>query len=609
MTQPLSVFDLFSIGIGPSSSHTVGPMRAAASFARSLQAPDARSPVLESVAALRVELFGSLAATGVGHGTLRAVLLGLGCADPASVLPEFVAERAADIDASGVLLLGGSHAVPFASNEIVLKPLTTLPRHPNALRFTAFDAARAVLAEETYYSVGGGFVVHEGDALGSDESLGGEGSRGPSADERGTEGDVAATAAGTAGGGEGRVAPRVEPEHPFAFDTSARLVELCDENGWAFSDVMLANEKLPAEEVRRGLLRIRDVMNECVESSIHRAGVLPGGLDVRRRAPAWFRQLSEAGPERGKEFWQEWVGLIALAVNEENASGGRVVTAPTNGAAGIIPAVLYYATHFADRSAPGTPTRGATSAADDGGTAHHDPGDRGDTAIAPTSAITGTASAPPSAITGTASAPPSAITGTAIAPPSAITGTAIAPPSAITGTAIAPTSAITGTAIAPPSAITDSPDDIAVRFLLTAGAIGTLYKNNASISGAEVGCQGEVGSACSMAAGALAEILGATPAQVENAAEIAMEHNLGLTCDPIGGLVQIPCIERNAMGATKAITAAKMAMLGDGMHHVSLDEVITTMRLTGLDMQSKYKETALGGLATSTRISVNLTEC
>jgi L-serine dehydratase len=463
----LSVFDLFSVGIGPSSSHTGGPMTAAATFAGRL----VTLGVLPSAASIRVDLYGSLAATGLGHGTFPAVLLGLEGFTPETALPGEMAARLSDIEGTGMLRLaarcGGEVSIPYAESDILLHPLTLLPRHTNGMRFAASDADGAVLAEATFYSVGGGFVVEEG------------------ADD-------------TPGDGATRV--------PHPFRTAAELFAHCAATGLPVSGVMLANEVAvrPESDVRAGLLHIHDVMDECVDSSLEREGVLPGGLGVRRRARAWYERLRSEDPLRAPEYWQEWVNFVALAVNEENASGGRVVTAPTNGAAGIIPAVLYYATRFAP---------GMAAATD------------------------------------------------------------------------------------------EQRDEVVVRFLLAAGAIGVLYKEQASISGAEVGCQGEVGSAASMAAGALAEILGGTPAQVGNAAEIAMEHNLGLTCDPIGGLVQIPCIERNAIAAATAINAARMALWGDGTHHVSLDEVIITMRETGRDMSSKYKETALGGLA------VNVVEC
>ncbi|MDQ0770876.1 L-serine dehydratase [Pseudarthrobacter defluvii] len=478
----VGVFDLFSIGIGPSSSHTVGPMRAAAVFAEELKG----SGKLAEVASLRVDLYGSLAATGHGHGTMTAVLLGLEGFHPELILPAEVEERLASIAETGVLNLAGAVPLPYGVKDMVLRPLTVLPRHTNGMTFTVTDVNGAVLHAATFFSVGGGFIVREGEEDAAQQEL-----------------DAS------------------KQELPLPFRTAAELLEHCAVTGLGIADVMLVNEKASRDEegIREGLLHIWSVMENCVQASLKREGVLPGGLKVRRRAPDWYERLKKetARPgdrdnedqDGGQDFydpryWQEWVNLVALAVNEENASGGRVVTAPTNGAAGIIPAVLFYALHFA----PGMDQ--ATQADRDG---------------------------------------------------------------------------------------------VVVRFLLAAGAVGVLYKEQASISGAEVGCQGEVGSASSMAAAGLAEVMGGTPAQVENAAEIAMEHNLGLTCDPIGGLVQVPCIERNAIAAAKAINAAKMALWGDGTHRVSLDEVIITMRETGKDMSDKYKETAMGGLA------VNVVEC
>jgi L-serine dehydratase len=463
--QPaVGVFDLFTVGIGPSSSHTVGPMKAAADFAASLAA----QAVLPRVSTVRVEIFGSLAATGAGHGTFTAVLLGLTGARSDEITPDEVTARLDDITRTGIVALGGRHPVPCAVEDFILRPLTVHPRHPNALSFTAVDAAGAALATETYFSVGGGFIVREGEEPGSTQA--------------------------------------VSHRLPLPFASGAELLARCEETGLAVSEVMRANERArrPDDEIHAGLRHIWNVMESSVRSSIGRDGVLPGGLKVRRRAGAWAARLAAEDPDHGHEHWQQRVNLIALAVNEENASSGRVVTAPTNGAAGIVPAVLYYALHYTPAAAAG------------------------------------------------------------------------------------------GEAVR---------EDIIERFLLTAAAVGSLYKANASISGAEVGCQGEVGSASSMAAAGLAEILGGTPRQVENAAEIAMEHNLGLTCDPIGGLVQVPCIERNAIAASKAINAARMALWGDGEHRVSLDQVIATMRDTGADMSDKYKETALGGLA------VNVVEC
>lgn len=477
----VGVFDLFSIGIGPSSSHTVGPMRAAAVFAEELKGLG----VLGDVAGLRVDLYGSLAATGHGHGTMTAVLLGLEGFHPELILPAEVEERLASIAETGVLNLAGAVALPYGVKDMVLRPLTVLPRHTNGMTFTVTDAAGEVLHSATFFSVGGGFIVREGEEDAAQQEL-----------------DAS------------------KQELPLPFRTAAELLGHCAATGLGIADVMLVNEKVSRDEeqIRAGLLQIWSVMEGCVAASLRREGVLPGGLKVRRRAPDWYDRLKkesagapveetdaawDAGPFDAR-YWQEWVNLVALAVNEENASGGRVVTAPTNGAAGIIPAVLFYALHFA----PGMD-----------------------------------------------------------------------------------------------KATQEDRDAVVVRFLLAAGAVGVLYKEQASISGAEVGCQGEVGSASSMAAAGLAEVMGGTPAQVENAAEIAMEHNLGLTCDPIGGLVQVPCIERNAIAAAKAINAAKMALWGDGTHRVSLDEVIITMRETGKDMSSKYKETAMGGLA------VNVVEC
>lgn len=486
----ISVFDLFTVGIGPSSSHTVGPMRAANRFALQLR----ESGKLQLVRGLRVDLFGSLAATGRGHGTLTAVLLGLEGWDPETVLPDEVEAAVARIDSDGnVRLSERSHAiaapkdpdtaqaaittavVPFREADIVLRPLTVLPTHTNGMRFGVIDAAGDLLAEATYFSVGGGFIVREG--------------------------------------AEEQMQDRLESTLavlPFPFTTAAELLRYSAETGLSLAQLMLENEKAQRTEaeVRDGLCHIWDVMEACKSSALARAGVLPGGLNVRRRAPEWHRRLTEQDPHRDPQYWQEWINLVALAVNEENASGGRVVTAPTNGAAGIIPAVLFYATHYVPGARAWTEAEKRTAISD---------------------------------------------------------------------------------------------------FLLAAGAVGVLYKEQASISGAEVGCQGEVGSASSMAAAGLAQVLGGTPAQVENAAEIAMEHNLGLTCDPIGGLVQIPCIERNAIAASQAVNAAKMALMGDGSHHVSLDQVITTMRETGRDMSEKYKETALGGLAVN--VSVGIVEC
>jgi L-serine dehydratase len=455
----VSVFDLFSIGIGPSSSHTVGPMRAALRFARTLE----QDGLLDRVAGVRAELFGSLGATGHGHGSVRAVVLGLSGAEPETVDPAAAVALADHVRDTGSLALLGRAAVRFdIGADVILHRRKRLEFHSNGMRFAALDASGRELTARTYYSVGGGFV------LGADEA-----------------------------GHPAIVADPTPVPHPFA--SAAELLEITAAAELPVSGVMIANElvRRDSAEVTAGLLAVWAVMQECVTRGCAADGVLPGGLKVRRRARALLSQLQRSDDKADPLAAMDWVTVWALAVNEENAAGGRVVTAPTNGAAGIIPAVLHYYTRFVPR-------------ADDAGV---------------------------------------------------------------------------------------------VRFLLTAGAIGSLFKENASISGAEVGCQGEVGSACSMAAAGLAEVIGGTPAQVENAAEIALEHNLGLTCDPVGGLVQIPCIERNAIGAVKAITAARMAVRGDGEHHVSLDKAIKTMRETGADMKIKYKETARGGLA------VNLIEC
>jgi L-serine dehydratase len=457
----ISVFDLFKIGIGPSSSHTVGPMRAACRFANCLRNRD----LLGQVVAVRSELFGSLGATGRGHGSDIAVMLGLEGEEPDTIDTDSVATRVAAIRERRQLALLGVHPVPFIEKEhLILYRRETLPYHPNGMRFTALDADGNTVFARIYYSVGGGFVVNE-EAAGADR--------------------IALDAT----------------ELAYPFRSAKELLALCREHGLSISDLMLENEKAWRSEAdtRAGLLRIWDVMQACVRRGAEREGVMPGGLHVKRRAAELYRKLS-SHPEAGLKdplTVLDWISFYALAVNEENASGGRVVTAPTNGAAGIIPAALHYYTRFC----PG------------------------------------------------------------------------------------------------------ADEDGVVRFLLTAAAIGILYKENASISGAEVGCQGEVGVACSMAAGALAEVLGGTIEQVENAAEIGMEHNLGLTCDPIGGLVQVPCIERNAMASVKAVNAARMALNGDGHHFVSLDKVIRTMRETGADMKVKYKETSRGGLA------VNIIEC
>ena len=461
----VSAFDLFKIGIGPSSSHTVGPMRAARMFAVGLQA----AGQLEQTARVRCALYGSLGATGKGHGSDKAVLLGLCGHEPESVPIDTIEPTVATILADRRLPLLHQHPIDWNPKEdLVFHRSQSLPFHANGMRLTAWDAAGEVLAERTYYSVGGGFVVSE---------------------------EVAAD-----GQRQKAIAPDAT-QLPIPFRTGDELLQRCREHQLSIAGVMRVNERhwRSDAEVNAGLLDIWAVMQACVQRGCQTEGVLPGGFKVKRRAHQLYRDLT-AHPEKAlMDPLQvlDWVNLYALAVNEENAAGGRVVTAPTNGASGIVPAVLHYYRRF---------VAGAT-------------------------------------------------------------------------------------------------DEGVIDFLLTAAAIGILYKENASISGAEVGCQGEVGVACSMAAGALCAVLGGTPSQVENAAEIGMEHHLGLTCDPVGGLVQIPCIERNAIASVKAINAARMALRGDGTHFVSLDKVIKTMRETGADMKIKYKETSRGGLA------VNIVEC
>jgi L-serine dehydratase len=455
----ISVFDLFKIGIGPSSSHTVGPMKAALLFAHHLQ----DEGLTKDVERVRVELFGSLGATGHGHGTVKAVVLGLQGHAPETVDPVAADPIVAQVCDTGRLALPWGTVIPFSvDDDVVLHRRKRLDFHTNGMQFAAYAHDGEQLSLRTYFSVGGGFVL--------------------STDEDGTAAVVAD--------------PTPVP-HPFT--TAEQLLAHTRDTGRPISWVMLQNElvRRSEEEVRGGLLHIWSVMKECIARGCRTAGTLPGGLRVRRRAAPLFHRLTDGADTDDPLRAMEWITLSALAVNEENAAGGRVVTAPTNGAAGIVPAVLSYYERFV----PG------------------------------------------------------------------------------------------------------ADDDGVVRFLLTAGAIAILFKEGASISGADVGCQGEVGSACSMAAGALAEVLGARPEQVENAAEIGIEHNLGLTCDPVGGLVQIPCIERNAVASVKAVTAARMSLLGDGQHFVSLDKAIKTMRETGADMSVKYKETARGGLA------LNVIEC
>lgn len=457
VTAFVSALDLFSIGIGPSSSHTVGPMRAATAFVDRLD----EAGLTERVARVSCSLYGSLGATGLGHGTPDAVVAGLAGLRPHDCDPDEVRGAWQRLDSEGSeLRLGGRHPIRLRPSDITLEPRTRLPGHPNALTLQAWDADGALpIAEETYYSVGGGFIRRDGE-----------------------EAELAARAA-----------------HPLPYDSAAELLAICAEHDIPICEVAWRNEvALHGEEPTRARLDlIWSAMAECVSRGLAGDGTLPGGLGVKRRAAALREHLERVSDEPGRATSLEWLHAFALAVNEENASGGRVVTAPTNGAAGIVPAVAHYYLRFV----PGA-----------------------------------------------------------------------------------------------------SPEGIR-RYLLTATAIGSLFKANASISGAEGGCQAEVGSACAMAAGALCAVLGGTPAQVENAAEIAMEHHLGLTCDPVGGLVQIPCIERNAIASSTAVSAARLALHGDGSHLVSLDTVIETMRQTGLDMSTKYKETSEGGLA------VNVIEC
>jgi L-serine dehydratase len=456
----VSVFDLFKIGIGPSSSHTVGPMLAARRFVEKLS----KQSLLSDTKRIGIELFGSLGATGKGHGTDKALLLGLMGKSPSTVDVETIPGLMDSVrDQHTVVLEGGERIALDPARDLLFHRKKQLKLHANGMQFSAFDGQDKVIYQNHFFSVGGGFIV-----------------------EQNAKGEL--------------VLSEDKTQLRYPFHSGEELLQACDDQGLSISQLMLENEKAwrGEHETRGQLLQIWHVMQQCVERGCTTEGVLPGGLKVKRRAPRLFRQLSnDAELNQVPLGTMDWVNLFALAVNEENAAGGRVVTAPTNGAAGIIPAVLHYYWRFS----PG--------ASEDG----------------------------------------------------------------------------------------------VIRFLLSAGAIGILYKENASISGAEVGCQGEVGAACSMAAGALTEVLGGTPGQVENAAEIGMEHNLGLTCDPVGGLVQVPCIERNAMGAVKAINAARMALRGDGSHFVSLDKVIKTMRETGADMKTKYKETSRGGLA------VNLVEC
>ena len=457
----ISVFDMFSIGIGPSSSHTVGPMKASKIFVDELVKQD----VLTNVDRVKCELFGSLGQTGIGHGTGKAVILGFTGQTPAGIPVESIESTLADVIASQKILLNGTHQVSFPKDDaIIYHRKKTLPAHANAMTLYAYQKDRLLL-EKTYYSIGGGFIVEDCDfAQEKDKAL----------------------------------SLHTNIKRPHVFTSAEELLNQANTTGFSISTIMMNNEKCLNDEatIRTKLVGIWNAMKASIDRGISTEGILPGGLKVTRRAPALHRSLMV---EKSSDplTAMDWVNLFAMAVNEENAAGSRVVTAPTNGAAGIIPAVLCYYNKF----------------------------------VKPVS------------------------------------------------------------------------DDDCIRYLLTAAAIGILYKTNASISGAEVGCQGEVGVACSMAAGALTEIMGGNPSQVENAAEIGMEHNLGLTCDPVGGLVQVPCIERNAMGSVKAINASRLALRGNGKQKVSLDKVIKTMWETGNDMKTKYKETSRGGLA------VNIIEC
>lgn len=457
----ISVFNLFSIGIGPSSSHTVGPMKAAKEFTDSL----AKHGLLTPTKRIKIELFGSLAFTGKGHGTDSAILLGLEGNTPDLVNPDLIRPRAREIIESKSIRLNDTQAVSFDYlADFIFNFKDLLPAHTNGMRFSAYDINQTEISSHVFYSIGGGFILDEYQAS----------------------------------------HPREKDtfDFPYPFSSAKTLLELCEQNHFTIKDLVLANEcsLRPESEVREGLMHIAKIMRECIDKGCQNSGILPGGLNIKRRAPGLYQKLLAKGKPQSHEYMDsmEWLNLYAIAVNEENAAGGRVVTAPTNGAAGIIPAVLHYYLTFYPQA---------------------------------------------------------------------------------------------------------NEEEATIDFLLTACAIGILYKKGASISGAEVGCQGEVGVACSMAAGALTAVLGGSLYQIENAAEIAMEHHLGMTCDPINGLVQIPCIERNAMGAVKAVNATRLALLGDGQHYVSLDKVIATMKQTGKDMMTIYKETSQGGLA------ANLPEC
>ena len=459
----ISVFELFKIGVGPSSSHTVGPMVAARQFVQDLDAQQQ----LQATSRVEVHLFGSLALTGVGHGTDMAVLMGLLGEAPDTIDVDTIDARLAEIEQRAHLSLNSEHDIEFVvDRDLLFHKEEFLPQHANGMTCRAFSGD-ALLFERSYFSIGGGFVLSEEDFANKDQ---------------------------------------IATLLPYDFSNAKQLMELCERNNWSIAELAMTNEKAfrNEAEIKDALWQIWEVMDASIQRGCEQTGILPGGLKVRRRAAELYRELSKQSEEERNHGLAilDWVSLFALAVNEENAARGRIVTAPTNGAAGVIPAVIAYYVQFV-----------------------HDPAEHGDL------------------------------------------------------------------------------KEQVVKFLLTAGAVGMLFKKNASISAAEVGCQGEIGVACSMASAGLAAVQGGSNQQIENAAEIGMEHNLGLTCDPIGGLVQVPCIERNTMGAVKAINAARLALRGDGAHIVPLDSVIETMRQTGIDMQSKYKETSLGGLA------VNAVEC
>ncbi|GAB3602943.1 L-serine ammonia-lyase, iron-sulfur-dependent, subunit alpha [Microbacterium aureliae] len=555
MSAYVSAFELFSIGVGPSSSHTVGPMRAAHDFVVRLR----QQGLLPSVSRVSCVLYGSLGATGIGHGTPDAVVAGLKGLEPETVDPAAVRAAWSGWADGEDLLLAGERAVPFVRADVEFAPRTRLPGHPNAMTLTARSADGDVIAEDTYYSVGGGFIRREG------------------------------------------AAPQVAP-HPFplSFSSAEELLEQCDERGITFAEAARLNEEaLRTEaEVAAGLDAIWDAMAACVNAGLRTPGELPGMLRVKRRASAIREQLEAAEASGHRELPGEWLGAFALAVNEENAAGGRVVTAPTNGAAGILPAVAMYWWRFLADSGLGA------------GNAVTPYGELVGSALLGFGAGSG---AEPASSPRSSSGPARSLSEPGPSPRSLSEPAGRDEARSLSEPAgrdeARSLSEPAGRDEASPTPTSD--EDVAEanrrrgirRFLLTATALGSLFKANASISGAEGGCQAEVGSACAMAAGGLTAVMGGTNRQIENAAEIAMEHHLGLTCDPVGGLVQIPCIERNAIAASTAVTAARLALRGDGSHYVSLDAVVETMRQTGIDMSTKYKETSEGGLA------VNVIEC